>query len=128
MDVTNHNDQTWFDVVGSFHSDAMRVTERFTFVDANTIDYQAVITDPKVYTRPWTMALRFDRFTDYGSELFEEACFETNERTLDTMLTRPAAQLRRGRRSRRPPCSNGEITRGSCLRDRLESQARHASW
>ena len=90
VDVANNNDQTWFDVVGSFHSDAMRVTERFTFVDANTIDYTAVITDPRVYTRPWTMALRFDRFTDYGSELYEEACFETNERTLDTMLTRPA--------------------------------------
>ena len=52
-------------------------------VNADTIDYTAVITDPKVYTRPWTMALTFDRFKDYGSELYEEACFETNERTLE---------------------------------------------
>lgn len=89
VDVTNHNDQTWFDVVGSFHSEAMRVAERFTIVDANTIDYTATITDPKVYTRPWTMALRFERIADYGSELYEEACLEANELTLDTMLTRP---------------------------------------
>ena len=89
VDVANNNDQTWFDVVGDFHSDAMHVAERFVPVDANTIEYEAVITDPKVYTRPWTFALRFERYEDYGSELWEEACHENNERTLDLMLRRP---------------------------------------
>ena len=89
VEVTNNNDQTWFDVVGSFHSDALRVAERFTPLDADTIAYEAVITDPKVYTRPWTFALRFDRLKDYGSEIWEEACHENNERTLQLMLTRP---------------------------------------
>ena len=89
VDVANNNDQTWFDVVGDFHSDALHVAERFVPVDANTIEYEAVITDPKVYTRPWTFALRFERFQDYGSELWEEACHENNERTLDLMLRRP---------------------------------------
>ena len=58
-------------------------------IKADTIEYTAVITDPKVYTRPWTMKLTFQRITDYGSELYEEACFEANERTLELMLTRP---------------------------------------
>ena len=89
VDVANNNDQTWFDVVGDFHSDALHVAERLTPVDADTIEYEAVITDPKVYTRPWTMALRFERIKDYGSELWEEACHEGNERTLDLMLKRP---------------------------------------
>ena len=89
VDVANNNDQTWFDVVGDFHSDALHVAERFTPVDADTIEYEAVITDPKVYTRPWTMALRFERIQDYGSELWEEACHENNQRTLDLMLKRP---------------------------------------
>ena len=89
VDVANNNDQTWFDVVGDFHSDAMHVAERFVPVDANTIEYEAVITDPNVYTRPWTFALRFERYEDYGSELWEEACHENNERTLDLMLRRP---------------------------------------
>ena len=73
----------WFDVVGSFHSDALRVSERFTPIDADTIDTAPVITDPKVYTRPWTLTLRFERIKDYGTELYEEACFEGNERTLN---------------------------------------------
>jgi hypothetical protein len=89
VDVGNLNDQTWFDVMASFHSDAMRVTERFTPVSAGMIEYRAVITDPKVYTRPWTLALRFQRNTEYGSELYEEACFEANERSLENMLRRP---------------------------------------
>ena len=89
VDVANNNDQTWFDVVGDFHSDALHVAERFTPVDANTIEYRAVITDPKVYTRPWTFALRFERDENYGSELWEEACHEGNERTLELMLNRP---------------------------------------
>lgn len=89
VDVTNNNDQPWFDVVGSFHSDALRVAERFTPLNADTIEYEAVITDPKVYTRPWTMKLRFQRIKDYGTELYEEACYENNGRTLDLMLNRP---------------------------------------
>jgi hypothetical protein len=89
VDVTNNNDQPWFDVVGSFHSDAMRVTERFVPTSADSIEYTSVITDPKVYTRPWTMKLTFTRNKDYGSELYEESCFESNEKTLELMLTRP---------------------------------------
>jgi len=89
VDVTNNNDQPWFDVVGSFHSDALHVVERIVPIAANTIEYEAVITDPKVYTRPWTMKLRFERIKDYGSELYEEACLENNERSLQLMLSRP---------------------------------------
>ncbi len=32
VDVTNHNDRTWFDMAGNFHSDALHVTERYTMV------------------------------------------------------------------------------------------------
>jgi hypothetical protein len=88
VDVTNNNDQTWFDVMASFHSDAMRVTERMTVTGADRIEYQAVITDPKVYTRPWTFALVFNKAKDYGSELYEEACVEVNDRNMD-LLKRP---------------------------------------
>jgi hypothetical protein len=89
VDVTNNNDQPWFDVVGSFHSDALHVAERITPVTADSIEYEAVITDTKVYTRPWTMKLRFNRAKDYGTELYEEACLENNERTLELMLSHP---------------------------------------
>ncbi len=55
VDVTNHNDQTWFNDRGDYHSDALRVTERYTLVDRDTIRYEATIEDPKVFARPWTI-------------------------------------------------------------------------
>jgi hypothetical protein len=89
VDVTNHNDQTWFDIVGDFHSDALHVAERFTRVSEDAIEYEAVITDAKVYTRPWKMALRFERMKEPNLEMWEEACYENNWNSLEGMLKRP---------------------------------------
>jgi hypothetical protein len=89
VNVANNNDQTWFDIVGDFHSDALHVAERFTRVSLDLIEYEAVITDPKVYTRPWKMALRFQRMKDPGLEMWEEACYENNWNSLEGMLKRP---------------------------------------
>jgi hypothetical protein len=87
VDVTNHNDRTWFDLVGSFHSDALRVVERWTFVDADTIHYEATVDDPKVFTRSWKMAFALARRKEHGVELLEMACHE-GERSLKLMLGR----------------------------------------
>ena len=57
-------------------SAAMKVTERFTRVDANTIDYSVTIDDPKVYTKPWTVALPLNRDDSY--QMFEYSCHEGN--------------------------------------------------
>ena len=77
VDTTNQK-ANWLDFVGDFHSDALRVAERFTIVDADTIRYEATLDDPKVYTRPWTMRLLLVREKEPGFELFEEACYEEN--------------------------------------------------
>jgi hypothetical protein len=76
VDVTNNNDQTWFDIVGSFHSDALHVVERWTSVGADRIDYEVTIEDPNVYTRPWKMAWTFGRTA--GEEQWESAVWEGN--------------------------------------------------
>jgi hypothetical protein len=76
VDVANLNGRTWFDMAGNFHSDAIHVLERFTPVDANTIEYEATITDPKVFTRPWKIAFPFGRNTEEGYEILEYACVE----------------------------------------------------
>jgi hypothetical protein len=55
---------------------AMRVVERFTPVDANTIAYQVTIEDSKAYAKPWTVALPLNRDEKY--EMFEYACHEGN--------------------------------------------------
>jgi hypothetical protein len=76
VDVANMNDRTWFDMEGNFHSDELRVVERYTPVNADTIKYQATMTDPKVYTRPWTIAFELGRNTEEGYETLEYACVE----------------------------------------------------
>ena len=85
VEVTNQNDQTWLDSHGSFHSDALRVVERFTLIDADTIHYEASIEDPKVFTRPWKIAMPLNRSGEDGVELWEEACHE-GERSVEHML------------------------------------------
>ncbi|MCU1340234.1 MAG: hypothetical protein JWO19_5815 [Bryobacterales bacterium] len=76
VDVTNLNDRTWFDMAGNFHSDAMHVVERYTPVDADTINYEATIDDSKVFTRPWKIAFDLGRNRDPNYENLEYACVE----------------------------------------------------
>jgi hypothetical protein len=52
---------------------AEHVVERFTPAGPDKINYQATITDPVVYTRPWTIALPLNR---EKFELTEAACHE----------------------------------------------------
>lgn len=88
VNSTNFNNLTWFDIVGSFHSDAIQIVERFTIVDANTITYRATIEDPKVYTRPWTLGAEIQRMpADY--EILEEACHEGERSAVQGILARP---------------------------------------
>ena len=73
VETTNLNGKTWGNEVGDVFSHAEHVIERFKPVDANTIEYQATITDPIVYTRPFTIAIPLKRLS---SELIEAACHE----------------------------------------------------
>jgi hypothetical protein len=83
----NLNDIPWFDLVGSFHSDALHVTERLTRVDDMTMRYTVTMEDPKMYTRPWTMAFVMKRNTEKNYEQWEHACYE-GERSLQRVLSR----------------------------------------
>jgi hypothetical protein len=79
VDVANHNDKTWFDMAGNFHSDALKLVERYTLVDANTIEYEVAVEDPKVFTRPWTMRMPLDRQTDMNRILEYQCQAEVEE-------------------------------------------------
>ena len=46
----------WLDIIGDFHSDALKVVEHFVFTSPDSIRYEATLEDPKVFTRPWKMA------------------------------------------------------------------------
>ena len=76
VEVTNHNDRTWFDMAGNFHSEALKLTERYTMTDRNTIRYQVTVEDPKVFTRPWTMAMNLYRHSPEDvPKLLEYHCY-----------------------------------------------------
>jgi hypothetical protein len=74
VDVTDFAEETWFDHVGDFHSDALHVTERYTLLDADHIQYEATIEDSKVFTRPWTISLILYRHKEKNFQLLEYEC------------------------------------------------------
>ncbi len=74
VDVADFNDQTWFDMSGDFHSEDLRVVERYTRTAPDTIEYQATITDPKVFTRPWTIRVPLYKDVEPNAQLFEYEC------------------------------------------------------
>jgi hypothetical protein len=76
IDVTNLDDRTWIDAIGNFYSDAVHVVERWTMFDPDVIHVEATIDDPKVYTRPWTVAFGVRRNTEPRYEMWENACVE----------------------------------------------------
>src|SRR5262245_31813857 len=79
VDKTNFSDTNWISAEGrvSFHSDALHIIERYRRVDANTLEIEAVIEDPKVLTGPWnvpkqTMQLApFDQIMDLPLSVIE---------------------------------------------------------
>jgi hypothetical protein len=76
IDTTSLGDKTWFDEAGNFHSDALKVVERFTPTDATHIAYEATIDDAKVFTRPWKMAMTLYRRVEKNLELLDYECAE----------------------------------------------------
>jgi len=76
IDTVSLGDQTWFDEAGNYHSDALKVVERFTPTDASHIDYAVTIDDPKVFTRPWTMRMTIYRRMEKNLELLDYECAE----------------------------------------------------
>jgi hypothetical protein len=79
VEVHDHNDRTWFDMAGNFHSEALRVTERYTMLDPDTIRYAATIEDPKVFTRPWTISMPLHRHKDMDRVLEYQCQAEKEE-------------------------------------------------
>jgi hypothetical protein len=74
--VTDQNDSTWFDRAGNFHSDGMKVVERWTLTSPNTIRYEAEIIDPAIFTRSWKMKMNIYRHLDEDARLQQFKCVE----------------------------------------------------
>jgi hypothetical protein len=73
VDTTNFDPKTEYR--GS--RETLHLIERYTPLDANTLDYQFTVDDPKTFTRQWTVSRPMRRQTD-GINVFEYACHEGN--------------------------------------------------
>ena len=76
IDVTDQIPQTWFDRAGNYHSEALKVVERYTLADRNTINYEATLEDPKVFSRPWKISFPLYRHAEKNAQLMEYKCVE----------------------------------------------------
>ncbi|MBI3049945.1 MAG: hypothetical protein HYY76_16720 [Acidobacteria bacterium] len=89
VESRNFNGKNRLSHEGDFVSENAHVVERFTFADSKTLNYEVTITDPTVFTRPWTMRIptvRSEQPADY--EMWESACHE-GERSADLMASDP---------------------------------------
>ena len=106
VEVTGLNGLGWFDSTGQYYSENTKMTERWTLVDANTMDYEVTVEDPTIYSRPWKMTFPKRRAgtgaggprgvsvtsvlpavadDPYAKELWETACYEGNTESLQSI-------------------------------------------
>ena len=78
VETTNFTDRTGVGVNGGGqrHSEALKLTERYTRIADDLIDYRMTVDDPQTWTAPWTMQFPLRRDDGYG--MFEYACHEGN--------------------------------------------------
>jgi hypothetical protein len=89
VDTTNFNDRGVVrfasGIVQPPQTESLHLVERFTRVNANTIDYRVTIEDPNVFTRAWTVALPYNNDPSY--QIYEYACHEGNTRYMEGVLS-----------------------------------------
>ena len=71
VDTTNFRQETSLNGSGP----AMHLIERFTRVDADTLNYEVTIENPEIWTDPWTMQVPMRKNSD---DIYEYACHEGN--------------------------------------------------
>ena len=80
VDSTNFDDKTRITLGGDFRGADAHIVERFTMVDSNTVIWTMTITNPRVFTRPWTMTSAYPMARQSTQRNFddENTCHEGN--------------------------------------------------
>ena len=76
VESTGFNDRTWLDRAGNFHSEELKVVERYTRTGPDHMQYEATMTDSKVFTRPWTIRMPLYRRIEPKVALMDFKCVE----------------------------------------------------
>ena len=93
VDVTNFKAGGWLGN-GLVHSDALHLVERYSRVDRDQMNYEVLIEDPKVLTKPFTQ--RNTLMLREGARLREYSCLENNldPGLYEKLLVDPATFIR----------------------------------
>jgi len=78
----------WLDRAGNFYTSTAKITERFTPLGANHMQYEATIDDPEVFARAWTISMPLYRHVEDNARLFEFKCPEFAEEIMYNHLKR----------------------------------------
>jgi hypothetical protein len=76
IETVGFNERTWMSRDALPHTEQMRMIERITRTDFNTLRYEVTIDDPGAYTAPWTSG--FIKRWNAQNELFEYVCQGNN--------------------------------------------------
>ena len=76
VEAKGFNDQTWFDRSGNYHSDKLKVTERYTLLNPYLMDYEAIIEDEEVFTRSWKIKMKLYKKVGDDAQLQQFKCVE----------------------------------------------------
>jgi hypothetical protein len=87
VETTNLNGKARSSSSGDFYSSNAHLRERMTYLDPANMIYEATITDPTVFTRPWTMRVthkldvprEVKRGREPEGEIVEYMCYEGEE-------------------------------------------------
>jgi hypothetical protein len=74
VDVNDFNDQTWFDKAGNYHSNQLHVEERYTRTGPDTLTYEATMTDPKTFSKPWKISVPLGLHKGPEARIMEYEC------------------------------------------------------
>jgi len=74
IESANFTDKTA--IGGVRHSEQLRLTERFTRIDPQMIDYEIRVEDPQTWEKPWTLRMTITQQPGY--EIYEYSCHEGN--------------------------------------------------
>jgi hypothetical protein len=91
VETTNFNGKTHWGYNNRYNSEKYTLTERFTPIAPDRVQWEARIDDPDVWVRPFTFAMSLMR--DNGQPIFEYACHEGN-RGLEHILQAARAEER----------------------------------
>ena len=89
VDVTGFSGTVWLDRAGNFMSQTAHVVERYTPTSPDHLRYEATITDPTTFTRPWKISMPLYRRIEPNMQLLEFQCIPFAEEFIYGKLKKP---------------------------------------